>query len=399
MNIAYLTGSRDYHRARSVDPSAGVLLTHAERVLACGNVDAQSPCKLAASLYSPVKPRSFTFYAAGPHPVGRQRHRFEAFLHTGAADVGQRFGYRKHRTGFRRNQSRLGGMTYGSGDAAFAVIVESRHAAIAERQLKLANTLLTGYAACYRAVNLVGEPVFAGNSLKLQHIAQVILNQSLVVADGGVLVIYLLVVDNSLGRRAEHIRHGQINGLAAVFLTEDEAGVVGGFAHHIEGSLLAFGYLTHLLNIFVAEHQTHAFLTLIADNLLCRKRNIAYRQSVDIDLAARGLNQLRERVEVSAGAMVMDAHTGIAFHLSQSAHHIADTFLHLRIGTLHRIQLYGIGILACGNRRYGAPAHAYAVIVAAHHHDAHVGFRHLFNGIVSLGVANAAGKHYHLVVS
>ena len=78
----------------------------------------------------------------------------------------------------------------------------------------------------------------------------------------------------------------------------------------------------------------------------------------------------------------VDAHTWVLFHFCQSADYVADALLHLRVGALHRVKFYGIGVLACFNRRNRAAAHADAVVVAAHDHDFLARFRSAFYGIL-----------------
>ena len=53
---------------------------------------------------------------------------------------------------------------------------------------------------------------------------------------------------------------------------------------------------------------------------------------------------------MASRAMVVDRHNGIVVALGKRADNIADTFLHLGVGTLNGIQLDGIAILSCLNR-------------------------------------------------
>ena len=64
-------------------------------------------------------------------------------------------------------------MADGGGNTLASAVVKGHHAAVAQRQLYLALTLLTGNLTRYGAVNLVGEPVFAGYSLQLEHTVQI----------------------------------------------------------------------------------------------------------------------------------------------------------------------------------------------------------------------------------
>ena len=64
-------------------------------------------------------------------------------------------------------------MAYRGCDTLRACIVESHHATVRERQLQLTLTLLARHPTRHRTVNLVGQPVLASHSLKLQHVLQV----------------------------------------------------------------------------------------------------------------------------------------------------------------------------------------------------------------------------------
>ena len=64
-------------------------------------------------------------------------------------------------------------MTDGGGYTLAATIVEGYHTTVAQWQLNLTLTLLTGYLTRYGTVNLVSQPVFAGYSLQLEHALQV----------------------------------------------------------------------------------------------------------------------------------------------------------------------------------------------------------------------------------
>ena len=60
-------------------------------------------------------------------------------------------------------------MSQGSGNAFLATIVESHHTTVAQRELDFTLTLLAGNLTRHRTVDLVGQPVFAGHGLELQH--------------------------------------------------------------------------------------------------------------------------------------------------------------------------------------------------------------------------------------
>ena len=59
-------------------------------------------------------------------------------------------------------------MSQSGGDALHPTVVECYHAAVTERQLNLALTLLACNLSSHGAVNLIGEPVLAGYGLQLE---------------------------------------------------------------------------------------------------------------------------------------------------------------------------------------------------------------------------------------
>ena len=57
-------------------------------------------------------------------------------------------------------------MAYRGCDAVAACIIEGYNTAVAEGELDFTLALLTGDAPCHGAVNLVGQPVLAGNGFE-----------------------------------------------------------------------------------------------------------------------------------------------------------------------------------------------------------------------------------------
>ena len=90
-------------------------------------------------------------------------------------------------------------MTDGGGYTLVAAVVEGYHAAVAQRQLNFALTLLTGYLTRYGAVYLVGQPVLAGYGFQLQHVGEVFLHLGRFVAYVVVLAADALVHHHRLG--------------------------------------------------------------------------------------------------------------------------------------------------------------------------------------------------------
>ncbi len=98
-DIGYLAGSRDDDGAGSEHLLITVFLSHREGVLAGGNVDTERAGEIRTSLHGAVKGGILAFVAAGPHPVGAERHALQTLGQLGTNDIGERFGNGKHRTG------------------------------------------------------------------------------------------------------------------------------------------------------------------------------------------------------------------------------------------------------------------------------------------------------------
>jgi len=76
---------------------------------------------------------------------------------------------------------------------------------------------------------------------------------------------------------------------------------------------------------------------------------------------------------------------------------IVNPLLHLGIGTLYCIELYGAVIGSGINRRDSPSAHSDPVIVAAEEHDQVTLFRCILGAVGFFPEADSARKHYHLV--
>ncbi len=397
-HVAHLAGCRDDDGARGEHFLAPIGLCHREAVFASGNVDAQGDGKVGAGLHGTVQGGVLALIAAGPHPVGAQRHSLKAAGKVGAGKVGECLGYREHTAGRRVDEASLRGVAYRGGNAAGAGVVEGHHATVAQGQLQLALALLAGHFARHRTVDLVGEPVFAGHGLKLEHGGNVAVE--LRDAGCGILVVVHLgyVGHHGLGRAAKHVVHAQVDGLHAVGLLKDEAVVAGALAHYIEGGALALCYLVNVVEVFLMSHKAHALLRLVAYDFFRREGGVAHGQLAHVDVAASVFYQFREGVEMAASPVVVYRHDGIALVLAHGAYHVGHTLLHLGIGTLHGVELDAVVILAGVDAAHGTAAHTYAVVVAAHHHHFLAGLGRALDGIALGGIAHAAGQHDDLVV-
>ncbi len=175
LHVGNFTAGRNNHSSRRNHFLAvRILLCHRQRVFSGRNIDLQCAAEVAQCFYSRVQTGIFTFLrTARPHPVGRQRNAVHTFRHRSPNKIGKCFRYGKDRTGSRISQCCLRSMSDRSSYPFFATVVKCNDTAVTQRQLKFALTLLTCHFTCYRAVYLIRQPVFAGNSFKLQYIRQI----------------------------------------------------------------------------------------------------------------------------------------------------------------------------------------------------------------------------------
>ena len=104
----------------------------------------------------------------------------------------------QYRTGSGIGQACLWGMTQGGGVTLDATVVEGDDTTVAQRQLNLTLTLLTGNLTCHRAVDLVSEPVLTSHSLQLKHTVEVFVNLILTVGYVSIVTFYSIILHNSL---------------------------------------------------------------------------------------------------------------------------------------------------------------------------------------------------------
>ena len=289
-------------------------------------------------------------------------------------------------------------MAEGRGDTLLATIIEGHDATVAQRQLQATLALLAGHLARHATVHLVGEPVLAGHGLQLQHATEILLEMGRVIGYGCIVALDALVAHDGLGRVAEHLGHVEIERLHAIALDEGEVGVARGLADHIHRGTLALGDLRHMGQVLLVDEQSHALLRLVGDNLLGAQRLVADGQLGHVDLAATLLHQLRETVEVACRSVVVDGDHGVVVLLHEGAHEVVGALLHLGVGTLDGVELDTIAIAARIDRRYRSTTQSDAVVVATDHDDLVARLRFLLQAVALRAVADAAGKHDHLVV-
>ncbi len=90
-------------------------------------------------------------------------------------------------------------MTQGGGDTLLATIVEGDDTTVAQRQLDLTLTLLTGNLTRHRAVDLIRQPVLTSHSLQLEHAVEVFVDLILRVGDVLIVTLYGIIFHDGLG--------------------------------------------------------------------------------------------------------------------------------------------------------------------------------------------------------
>ena len=161
------------------------------------------------------------------------------------------------------------------------------------------------------------------------------------------MIILICVGQDGLRSASEEVGEAQIYRVDAVFADETQTLVVGRLANHIIRCAFTFGCLADNLGILFVYKETHTFLRLVSDYFLVGKGRVADREVVDVHCAAALVDELAEAVEVTAGAVVVDGTHRVAVVLHHGTDDVGDTFLHLRVGTLHGVELDGVGVLAC----------------------------------------------------
>ena len=96
--------------------------------------------------------------------------------------------------------------------------------------------------------------------------------------------------------------------------------------------------------------------------------------------------------------MVVNADNGVRIFLTQGAHKVVGTLLHLGICTLNGVQFYAVRVPSGVNRRHAAASEANPVVVTADNHNLVSFLRFLLQAVALRAVAHSSGKHYHLVV-
>ena len=172
-------------------------------------------------------------------------------------------------------------MPDGGGIALHTLEIKGNSAQVVQRELQGAGTLLFRNFSSYRAVHLVGEPVFAGHSLQLHYTLQVLDQLGRVCFNFMIGGMQTLVLHNGPGWFPEHVGQLQVHGFLTRFFTfKCEPVVHGNLANNVYGCPFPPGDPHQFVHIFSLHYQSHAFLGFISNDLLCREGGVTHGQFV-----------------------------------------------------------------------------------------------------------------------
>ena len=288
-------------------------------------------------------------------------------------------------------------MTDRGSDTCTTAEVNCHSTAVAQGQLDLTLTLLASYTARDGAVNLVRQPVLTSDPLLLQHLIEVVLEVSSVIAEGGISLVDMLVDHVGLGRRAEHIRQRQVNGLITTGLFEGQVHIVRGATDDVHRSALTLGDTGDALYGVALDQKAHTLLALVADDFLRRKGLITDGEGAEVEVSTRRLDELGEAVQVPPCPVVVDGDDGIVFTLRERADDVLDALLHLGVGALYGVELDSTGILPRVHRADGTTAHTDAVVVTTEQDDLFTRLGSALLCIAAAGIADTTSEHDDLV--
>ena len=288
-------------------------------------------------------------------------------------------------------------MTDRGSDTGTATEVDGHSTAVAQGQLDLTLTLLASYTARDGAVDLVRQPVLTSDPLLLQHLIEVVLEASSVIAEGGISLVDMLVDHVGLGRRAEHIRQRQVNGLITTCLFEGQVHIVRGATDDVHRSALTLGDTGDALYGVALDQKAHTLLALIADDFLRRKGLISDGEGAEVEVSTRRLDELGEAVQVPPCPVVVDGDDRIVFTLRERADDVLDALLHLGVRALYGVELDSTGILPRVHRADGTTTHTDAVVVTTEEDDLFARLRSALLCIATAGIADTTSEHDDLV--
>ena len=398
LHVRDLTDSADDDGAWAQDLlPVRVLLRHRERVLTRGDIDAKRDREVRSSLYGVVETSIFALIAAGPHPVGAEGNTLEAVGKGCEDDVRQCLSDGELATSDGVYQRCYGSVTDRGSDTCTATEVDSHSTAVAQGELDLTLTLLASHTPRDGAVDLVRQPVLTSDTLLLQHLIEVMLKAGSVIAEGGISLVDMLVDHVGLGRRAEHIRQRQVNGLITTCLFEGQMHIVRGATDDVHRSALTLGDTGDALYGVALDQKAHTLLALVADDFLRRKGLITDGEGAEVEVSTRRLDELGEAVQVPPCPVVVDGDDGIVFTLRERADDVLDALLHLGVGALYGIELDSAGILPRVHRADGTTTHTDTVVVTTEEDDLFARLGSTLLCIAAAGVADTTSEHNDLV--
>ena len=290
-------------------------------------------------------------------------------------------------------------MTQRSCDTLTAAVVESHHAAVAQRQLQFALTLLARNLARYRTVHFVSEPVLASHRLQLEHVVEIFVEMTRLV--GGIFVVAhnRLVHHDRLRRMAKHLCHIEIERTNAVSLHKTEMSIARSLAHHIHWCAFAFRNLAHMVEVFLVDEEAHALLALVGDDFFSRECCVANGEFRHVDLSATFLYQFGETVHMTCRTVVVDRNNGVHLLFAKRTDKVVGALLHFGISSLNGVEFYTGGIATRINGADTTAAQTDAIIVATDNYHLIAFFRRAFEAISFGAVAHTSGQHNHFVVA
>ena len=142
----------------------------------------------------------------------------------------------------------------------YPLIIKCHDTEVVQRQLNGSRTLLCRHLTGYRAIHLIGQPVFTGNSFQTQHINEVGLEAVFFIPDTGKIGVNSCVREHGLRRFTKEIFQFQVYRTFIGIHDEFQIFVVLHLPYFVHGSSFPFRHLLQPLHIFFPDHQPHTFL-------------------------------------------------------------------------------------------------------------------------------------------
>ena len=172
----------------------------------------------------------------------------------------------------------------------------------------------------------------------MEHVGQIFVKVLNVVGNVFILTLYGFVNHDSLGRVTEHLSHIKVEGTHTIRLFESKMGIARTFTHYVHRSTFALSNLTHMVDVFFLNEETHTLLTFVGNDFLCRKCLVADGEVLHIDNTTAFFHQLRETVYVTCRTVVVDRNNGVYIFFTKGTHQVIRTLLHFGIRTLYGIE-------------------------------------------------------------